>query len=162
MLNTKYPPQLKPILIFDGDCGFCRYWLVKWKKLSREHYDYQPYQSVYEQFGDIPLANFQKAVHLIFPDGRVLSGAAVAYYPYFQFGSAKFLYKWYCNFGLFKMLSDSAYQIVAKHRNAFFRLSKLLFGKDPYKNGLTILVWRLLALISISLAVFYLNNTLLQ
>lgn len=145
-------------MVFDGDCGFCRYWLVKWRKLSQDHYDYQPYQSAAARFKDIPLKDFQQAVHLIFPDGKVLRGASVAYYPYYQFGSADFLYNWYRKGKLFSRLSDLAYQWVASNRNFFFKLTKLLFGNDPYQNGLAILFSRLLMLLLIILATVYLAN----
>jgi predicted DCC family thiol-disulfide oxidoreductase YuxK len=150
------------MMVYDGDCGFCRYWLVKWKKLSRDHYEYQPFQSVAENFKDIPFRSFQKEVHLIFSDGTVLKGAAVAFYPYYQFRSAAFLYDWYQKSKIFKRISDLAYQWVARNRDLSFRLSKLLFGKDPYKNGLIALLLRILMLAIITLTVLYLANILPQ
>lgn len=149
-------------MVYDGDCGFCRYWLVKWKKLSRDHYEYQPFQSVAEDYKDIPLKSFQGAVHLIFPDGKILNGAAVAFYPYYQFGSAGFLYNWYVEHNLFRRISDFAYQWVAKNRNLCFGLSQLLFGKDPYKNGLIIFSLRILSLTFIILIAVYLASIWLQ
>jgi len=149
-------------LVFDGDCGFCRYWLVKWKKLSVDHYNYQPFQAVAEQFKDIPLIDFKRAVHLIFPDGRVLKGAAVAFFPYFQFGSVKFLYRWYRDHKVFRSLSDKAYRIVARNRPLFFKLSKAFFGKDPYKKASKTFIIRLLLLLLISLAAFYLASICLR
>ena len=161
-MKTDSPPKDKPLMVFDGDCGFCRYWLVKWKKLSKDHYDYAPFQSAANEFQDIPLREFQKAVQLIFPNGDVISGAAVAYYPYYEFGSPKYLYKWYHAGGLFKSLSDLLYRLVARKRNFFFKVSKVCFGKDPYQNGSRIFLTRMSLILLFSLAVFYLTNIALQ
>jgi predicted DCC family thiol-disulfide oxidoreductase YuxK len=33
-----------PLLIFDGDCGFCRIWVEYWKRLTGDLVAYGPYQ----------------------------------------------------------------------------------------------------------------------
>ena len=35
-----------PIMLFDGDCGYCRRWIEKWHKLTGESLSYEPYQKV--------------------------------------------------------------------------------------------------------------------
>jgi len=129
------PPKGKALLVFDGDCGFCRYWLVKWKKISSDHFDYKPFQEVAGNYKEIPLAEFKSAVQLILPNGNVMSGAEVAYYTYYVNGSIPFLYNYYSKWKIFKILSDSIYSWVAKNREFAFRLTRLIFGKDPYKNS---------------------------
>lgn len=134
--RTQNPPKLKPLLIFDGDCGFCRYWLVKWKKVSKEKFDFEPYQKVASNYTDIPLDQFQKAVQLILQNGQVMQGAEVAYYTYYINGSFPMLYTLYKSNRFFRSLSDALYRWVAANRNFAFRLTKLLFGKDPYQSSL--------------------------
>src|SRR5215471_8118602 len=71
---TTGPP---PLLVYDGDCGFCGYWVRYWKKLTGDHIDYRPYQEVAAQYPAIALADFQRAVQFITPDGN-RAGAAEA------------------------------------------------------------------------------------
>src|SRR5215470_1495771 len=60
----------QPVLIYDGDCGFCGYWARYWQKLTGERVAYRPYQEVAAQYPQIPLADFQRAVQFIDSDGR--------------------------------------------------------------------------------------------
>src|SRR5216684_341036 len=63
-----------PLLIFDGDCGFCRIWVQYWNRLTGDRVAYEPYQNVASQFPDIPPERFAKSVHLALPGGRLLGG----------------------------------------------------------------------------------------
>src|SRR4051794_3733142 len=65
----------KPILVFDGKCGFCRIWIDYWKRLTEDAIDYEPFQQVADRYPQVPAENFKRAVHLIEPNGDVFSGA---------------------------------------------------------------------------------------
>ena len=64
-----------PLLVYDGDCGFCKYWVRYWQRLTGDRVAYAPYQEVAAQFPEIPVAAFQRAVQYIAPDGKIASGA---------------------------------------------------------------------------------------
>ena len=70
-----------PLLVFDGDCGFCRIWVHYWRRLTGDRVSYAPYQEVSQQFPQVSPAQFQYAVQLFLPDGRVLSGATLYFEP---------------------------------------------------------------------------------
>jgi hypothetical protein len=55
-------PGSRPLLIYDGDCGFCFYWASYWQKLTGDRVDYRPYQQVAAQYPEISEAEFQRAV----------------------------------------------------------------------------------------------------
>lgn len=129
--HTNFANHPKPLMVFDGTCGFCKYWIVKWKKMTGEAIDYQPYQKVYDQFKDIPKQYFKEAVRLIFPDGKILTGPDAAYFTYYQKGKHTYLHKWYKKYSIFKKGSDWAYQLIADNRSSVFTLSKWFFGKNP-------------------------------
>ena len=38
--------EAKPLLIWDGDCDFCRKWVDRWRHVTRDRVDYAPYQEV--------------------------------------------------------------------------------------------------------------------
>src|SRR5580698_2812763 len=74
-------PPPKPLLIFDGDCQFCRLWICRGRQITRESVDYQPSQTpeIACQFPEIPPEQFARAVQLIDLDGRVYSGAEAVF-----------------------------------------------------------------------------------
>src|SRR5208283_1464947 len=65
----------KPLLVYDGDCSFCRLWIDRWRALTGDCVRYAPFQEVAEQFPEIPREAFARAVQLILPDGNAFSGA---------------------------------------------------------------------------------------
>ena len=52
----------KPLLVYDGDCGFCRRWIDRWKILTGDKVDYAPFQEAAKRFHHIPKKKFQEAV----------------------------------------------------------------------------------------------------
>ena len=46
----------RPLLIYDGECSFCRFWVDDWKDLTGDRVAYAPFQEVADQFPEIPLA----------------------------------------------------------------------------------------------------------
>ena len=70
---------MRPLLIYDGQCGFCRIWIDYWKRLTGERIDYAPSQQVGGRFPQIPPEAFAEAVQLVRPDGSVASGARAVF-----------------------------------------------------------------------------------
>ncbi len=79
------PFRPKPLLLYDGECGFCRRWVERWRALTGDRVDYAPYQEVADQFPQIPKERFEQSVQLIEPasridpDGRVSQGAEAVF-----------------------------------------------------------------------------------
>lgn len=129
--RTKYPPRDKPLMIWDGECGFCRYWISRWKKITGEKVDYKPYQEVASGIIDIDIIHFKRASRLIETDGTIYSGPRSAFRT-FTYGSRwAFLDRWYVERKWFTRLSDWLYDKVAKNRNLLFRLTKAFYGSNP-------------------------------
>lgn len=115
------PRLKKPLLIFDGDCSFCRYWISRWRSATGDKVDYAPYRDVAVNFPDIPLKNFQEAVHLLLPSGDVFSGAEAAFRT-LAFNPRRTLWlRLYQHLPGFKPVADAAYRVVARHRPFFSR-----------------------------------------
>ena len=109
---------MKPILIYDGNCRFCLYWIDIWKNKTEGRVEYAPYQSVGNQFPQISLDQFERSVQLVKPDREITEGAkavleTLAYNP----GSV-WLLRTYQNFPLFAKTAETIYYFVAKHRSA--------------------------------------------
>ncbi len=126
------PPE-KPVMIFDGDCGFCRFWIERWRRWTQAQVEFVPYQdaSVAERFPEVSVAACEKAVHLVERDGRVFRGAEAV----FQSLAGVFLLAWliriYRAIPLFARLSETAYRFVASHRQLFSRINRWLWGARP-------------------------------
>src|ERR1044072_8117588 len=72
------PAPTRPLMVFDGDCSFCRRWISRWRSLTCGAIDYEPYQSAAQRLPQVPEENFHRAVHLIEPDGTITTGAHAA------------------------------------------------------------------------------------
>ena len=130
--QTAFPPNEKPMMIWDGECGFCKYWINNWKSKTGNSIDYRTFQEVAQQFKDIPIKEFKKASRLIEVDGYVYSGPDSAFrsFQYFKKPSLR-PHRWYSRYKLFSFLSDHTYNFIAKNRSFMFSLTKLFFGKNP-------------------------------
>jgi predicted DCC family thiol-disulfide oxidoreductase YuxK len=130
--HTQYPPGGKPLMVWDGECDFCAYWITRWAAITGSRVDYAPYQNVAEQFKDINRRHFMTASRLIETDGRIFSGPRSAYRT-FTYGNSfwKFLDSWYSRKVWFTKLSDASYQFVAKHRGFLYKLTVALWGSNP-------------------------------
>lgn len=151
--HTKFPPEEKPILVWDGACGFCNYWVTRWEQISEGKINFQTYQKIAEQFRDIPLKEFKKASRLITTEGRVYSGPDSAYMSYYISNPKSPWHRWYVHHKWFQKLSDSGYNFIAKHRSFFFKLTKAMLGSNPlsfthywivYCFGIVLLIFLLL------------------
>lgn len=124
----------KPLLIWDGNCGFCKYWVTRWERMTGDAVDYAPYQEVEERFESLTEEHFKRAAYLIEPGGNVYRGMAAAYRTLAYGGSWGFLIRWYRNSGVFRRISDCLYRWIARNRPAMFRITKALFGEDPHRQ----------------------------
>ncbi len=128
----------RPVLVFDGDCGFCRLWIERWRHATGESVEYAPYQSAAVRHPEVPLENFAMAIHLFEP-GRTTRGAeavlrTLAYVP--GLSKLPLLYK----APGFAPIVEALYRFIAAHRPFFSRLTKLLWGETtaPAPIGSTV------------------------
>jgi predicted DCC family thiol-disulfide oxidoreductase YuxK len=123
---------LRPLLIYDGKCGFCRIWIDYWKQLTGGRLDYAPSQEVAGRFPQIAPEAFVEAVQLIRPDGSVASGARAV----FETLGGERIYE---SSTWIAAGSEAAYRFIAHHRSFFYWLTRLTFGKriEPARFALT-------------------------
>ena len=132
--KTSFPPSF-PTLIWDGECGFCHWWKTRWELKTYSKLHFETYQQSASKFQDIPLKEFKKASRLIEPDGKVYSGPDSAYRSLYLAGNKKW-HRLYESSSFFQNLSDHGYNHIAKNRHFYFKITTLLFGKDPYRPKL--------------------------
>ncbi|MGH9613038.1 MAG: lipase maturation factor family protein, partial [Bryobacteraceae bacterium] len=147
----------RPLLIFDGKCGFCGIWIDYWRTLTGERVDYAPSQEVADRFPDIPKEEFAKSVQLIEPDGEVLSGAR-AVYRTLAYAPGKGFWPWtYENLPGFAPISETAYRGIAAHRGLFYHLTRLSFGAKIRPPEYQLTQWVFLRLLSIIYLIAFLS-----
>ncbi len=123
-------PNPRPVMIYDGECSFCKRWIRRWGRWMGPAIDYQPYQQAAANFPQIPIDAFGKAVHLVEPDGRITRGAA-AVFRSFELAKRRRWPAWaYESIPGVAAICDTAYAAIAGHRDLADRLDLLLIGPD--------------------------------
>jgi hypothetical protein len=135
----------KPILIYDGRCGFCRIWLDYWRQLIGDRIEYLASQDVGDRFPQIPGEAYPQSVQLVRPDGSVASGARAIFE---SLGRERF-YPWISG------PCELAYRIIARDRDLFYQVTRFTFGTriEPTRFGAT--QWLFLRAIGLIYAVAF-------
>lgn len=84
----------RPLVVYDGTCGFCRRWVERLRRWDRGgRLEFLPLQDA-----DAPVvtgvdrAELEQAAHVVLPSGQVVAGAAAfrALCPFLSGGSVPF------------------------------------------------------------------------
>jgi hypothetical protein len=149
----------RPLVVFDGACGFCRQWIERWREMTGDAVDYRPSSEAAADFLEIPQEEFDRAVQLIRPDGTRSSGAAAVLEltaPHSAAARAGFFLN--NRLPVFAQMLESAYGFVASNRVVFSKLTKLLWGTSARRPTFAIanaVFLRALALIFLIALVSY-------
>jgi predicted DCC family thiol-disulfide oxidoreductase YuxK len=122
------PP--KPLLIFEGNCHFCRRWIERWRELTAGAVEYAPSQEVAQRFPEIPPEAFDKAVQFIETDGIVFSGAEAVFRSLGHTRGRKWMTWSYERMPGFAAVTEAAYRLIARHRRIASFCTRLLWGED--------------------------------
>lgn len=107
---------MAPVMLYDGDCGFCRRLIKRWQHVTGEYIRYEPYQKALSDFPQLTEAQCRTAVQLILPDGSVFSGARAMFKALALSGKLPFFLWAYGHIPFFGRVSETLYQYVAGHR----------------------------------------------
>jgi len=122
------PP--KPLMIWDGECHFCKRWIERWREITAGKVDYATYQEAAARFPEIPVEQFQRAVAFIEPNGEAFFAAEAVYRSLGYRSSRKWLVWSYDHLPGFAAISETAYKFIARHRSLGSTFTRLLWGKD--------------------------------
>lgn len=134
----------RPLLIYDGDCGFCLYWVRYWQRLTSEAVRYAAYQEVGHAFPHISTEEFRRAIFLITTDGKTHKGAAAAYLVLTHARGRGLWWWFYQHVPLYAWFSERCYNFVARRRVAAYWLSRWLWGRERVPETHTRVTWLLL------------------
>jgi predicted DCC family thiol-disulfide oxidoreductase YuxK len=147
--NEENQPALletRPVLVYDGECGFCGYWARYWQRLTGDAVAYEPYQQAAARYPAIPVEKFQHAVQYIAPDGQYASAAEASFLVLNHARGKKFWLKLYRELPGFAAVSEIAYAFIAAHRSAFYGISRVLWGKELEPPRYDLVSWLFLRL----------------
>lgn len=152
MTDSEPAPEYlsKPVLVYDGACGFCKTWVARFQGMLGEAVDYRPYQEVPDPYFGIPHSRFQQAVHLIRNDGNASSGAEAAFETLAILPENRWMLSAYRKIPGIAPLTEKGYQWVADHRPFLDKVDGWVFGHSQSLPSYRLSAWfflRLLALI---------------
>jgi predicted DCC family thiol-disulfide oxidoreductase YuxK len=125
-----------PLLIYDGDCGFCRAWVERWRRATGRRVRFLPFQSpgLLRAYG-IPRRSAERAVQLLEPDGRRYLGAEAVFRVLQRASSSRV--RALARLGRLRglrALAQSAYGWVARHRRVASRFTKPLLSATSQRR----------------------------
>ncbi len=121
-------PPARPLMLFDGDCGFCRYWVERWRHVTGDRVDYETSQEAGAEYPEIPPGEFQRAVQFVETDGRV-TGGADAVFRALEYAPRKSALLGFLALPVFRPLARIAYRIIASNRTFFSFLTRVFFDR---------------------------------
>lgn len=121
-MNTEH--FAKPVLVYDGECGFCRAWVGYARTVAQGAVSYAPYQEVADRFAQVPREEFAQAVQLMFPDGTRYAAAHAVFRLLAESPKRRHrMWLWlYKRMPGFSPVSEWVYRLVARNRSFFARL----------------------------------------
>ncbi len=138
-------------MIYDGDCNFCKFWVIRWQRSTAGRVDFIASQDprVAQQFPELPRERFENSVQFVETDGRVYSGAEAVFrsltYSPFR-GWPLWMYE---NIPGVAPVTERAYHFVAKRREGFSFLTRLLWGREGALPTYSLVRWVFLRLMGI-------------
>lgn len=129
-MRVAVPPP-RPILVFDGDCDFCRLWIARWRERTGDRVGYLPFQDprVEEQFPELDRARCARSVQFIDAAGDVTEGAAAVFGALALSPAGRGPQWLYRNVPGIAPVTEWAYRLVADHRPFFSVLARILVGR---------------------------------
>jgi predicted DCC family thiol-disulfide oxidoreductase YuxK len=135
-----------PTLVYDGDCGICRYWVAYWRELTGERVIFRPYQEAAADFPEIPREEFQRAIQFIERDGQIHSAAAATFLV-LKYSSGRAAWWWcYMHVPGFAAISEWSYAFCARRRGLLAALTKILWGPALQAERYALVSWVFLRL----------------
>jgi predicted DCC family thiol-disulfide oxidoreductase YuxK len=139
----------KPVIIFDGDCSFCRIWIEYWKEVTGDAVEYKPYQEVADQYPQIPHEQFTTSVQFIREDGTVVSGARAVFQSLACNSNKRWMLWMYKRIPGVSFITEFCYRLIARHRDAANYITRLLWGQRINVSSHVLARWVFLRLLGI-------------
>ena len=124
------PSSELPLMIYDGDCGFCCATVERWRAATDPKIHYAPYQEIAAQIPQVERNEFQRAVHFIGTDGTLFRGAEAVFRAMAHCGRKRWLLWLYSALPAFAVAAELFYRLVAANRTPISSICGVWWGKD--------------------------------
>ena len=114
--ETNPEPKTVSVLLYDGECRFCRRWVRRIAWLCGDTLVTQPYQNRGPCLSGIPEEDLAEAVHLVDPSGRIRRGADAVLHGIAGKRGLAWLAACYRRCSLFSRCAEAVYRWVARNR----------------------------------------------
>jgi predicted DCC family thiol-disulfide oxidoreductase YuxK len=147
----------RPLLLFDGDCGFCRYWVARLRSVTRGRVDFAPAQEQAARFPQIPSEAWKRSVQLITTDGNVYRGAEAVFRLLAYAPEERWQLAIYHRLPGVRLLSEWGYRQVEAHRDFCFKLTRFALGRIPEPSSFYLSRWVFLRLLGLIYVISFLS-----
>lgn len=127
--RVAHPPP-KPLLLWDGDCHFCRRWVERWRENTLGSVDYATSREAGAKFPEIPAAELARSVQFIETDGTVFRGAEAVFRSLARGRNGQWRVRCYERVPGFAAVTEAGYWVVARNRMLASAGTRLLWGND--------------------------------
>ena len=124
------PPPI-PLVVYDGDCSFCKLWVLRWRRRLGGRVAFAPYQEVAPHFPALPIERFRAAVQRIEPDGSVSQGAEAVFRTLAAHPRGGLGWALYRSVPGAAPLFELGYRWVANHRSLLYPPTRWVLGQGP-------------------------------
>ena len=125
IINIEMGRDAIAVMLYDGDCAFCRRSIEKWRRMTGGMVRYEPYQKAISQYPQIREEECRTAVQLILPGGIIMSGAHAVLKALSLGGRFQSLLRLYEKFTWCGRFFEWCYQRIAANRSFMSRLYQL-------------------------------------
>ncbi len=120
-----------PVLLYDGACDFCAWWVRYWQRLCRDRVRFRPYQESLADYPDLDAETCRRAIQWRTPNGEQASAAATACAVLAAAGRPLWntLYR---RSRRVAACAEAVYRHIAARREAAATVSRALWGSERY------------------------------
>jgi lipase maturation factor 1 len=151
------PALGSPLLLFDGDCGFCRFWVARWQAMTRGRVDFAPAQQEASRFPQVTEEAWKRSVQLVTPEGAVYGGAEAVFRMLACAPEHRWMLAVYRHLPGARPVSEAAYRLVADNRGFFSKLTRLAGGRDAAPSSYVLSRWVYLRLLGLVYVIAFLS-----
>src|SRR3954465_4548882 len=123
-----------PLMIYDGECAFCRARIERGRGAIGKQIEFVPYQELSGKLPQIDEREFKREVHYIERDGTVYRGAEAVFRAMAGCGRKRWLLWLYTTFLPFAFAAECVYQMIARNRSPITRIYRTWHGGELKPN----------------------------
>ena len=83
-IKKKFSPQ-QPIMVWDGDCDFCKKFAERFQEISKNTVEFIPNQELHKKYPGAPENDYQSSVYFLNKESSAKGAEAVFNFYYSRF-----------------------------------------------------------------------------